>query len=47
MDSRVLFEKLTRESPVDEWQQRVTSLLHTKDLGKRAQHVPMTADDRE
>ena len=46
MESRVSFEKLTRESPVDVWQQRITSLLHTKDLGKWTQNVPVTTDDR-
>ena len=46
MESRVSFEELTRESPFDVWQERVTSLLRTKDLGKWTQNVPMTADDR-
>ena len=46
METRVSFEKLTRESPFDVWQERITSLLHTKNLGKWTQDVPVTADDR-
>ena len=38
--------KLTRESPFDVWQERITSLLHMKDPGKWTQNFPVTAEDR-